>query len=103
MKDAGVIVRIGNFLLLTAVFRLWFALAAPLGQIYVLGIRGYFKKRSLIVRGGRRLRVVRKRSRRRQQKARWQKKYGFLLSALQSVSEGNLQTEFNGDWGSLNR
>ncbi len=99
LQDASVIVRIGNFLLLTAVFRLWFALAAPLSQVYVLGIRGYFKKRSLIVRGGRRLRVVVKRGRRRQQKARWQKKYGFLLSALQSVSEGNLQTEFSGEWG----
>ena len=99
LQDASVIVRIGNLLLLTAVFRLWFALAVPLSQVYVFGIRGYFKKRSLIVRGGRRLRVVVKRGRRRQQKTRWQKKYGFLLSALQSVSEGNLQTEFSGDWG----
>ncbi len=99
MQDARNIVLIGNFLLLTGVFRFWYALAAPLGQIYVLSIRGYFKKRSLIVRVARRLRVVVKRGRRRQQKAQWQKKYGFLLSALQSVSEGNLQTEFNGDWG----
>lgn len=99
LQDASVIVRIGNFLLLTAVFRLWFALAAPLSQIYVLGFRGYFKKRSLIVRGIRRLRAVLKRSRRRLQKARWQKKYGFLLTALQSVSEGNLQAEFSGNWG----
>lgn len=99
LQDARNIVLIGNFLLLTAAFRFWFALAAPLGQIYVLGISGYFKKKSLIVRTVRRLRVVIKRGKRRQQKARWQKKYGFLLSALQSVSEGNLQTEFSGDWG----
>lgn len=99
LQDTKVIVLIGNFLLLTAVFRLWLALAAPLGQVYVLGFRGYFRKQSLIVRGIRRLRVVLKRSRRRQKKANWQKKYGFLLLALQSVSEGNLQAEFSGDWG----
>lgn len=90
MSDTKNIVLIGNFLLLTVAFRFWFALAAPLGQIYVLGISGYFKKRSLIVRVVRRIRVVIKRRKMRQQKARWQKKYGFLLSALQSVSEGNL-------------
>lgn len=99
LSKAQNFVLAGNLLLLTFAFRLWLALAAPLGQIYELGIRGYFKKHSLIVRGIRRMRVVIKRGKRRQQKARWQKKYGFLLSAVQSVSEGNLQTEITGDWG----
>lgn len=99
LSKANILVQAGNLILLTVAFRLWLALAAPLGQIYELGIRGYFKKHSLTVRGIRRMRVVIKRGKRRQQKARWQKKYGFLLSAVQSVFEGNLQTEIAGDWG----
>lgn len=99
LGDTHNIVMIGNFLLLTAAFRFWFALAAPLSQVYALGFRGYFRRRSLIVRCIRRIRIVIKKKKRRVQKAKWQKKYGFLLSALQSVSEGNLQTEFSGDWG----
>lgn len=99
LSDTRVIVIIGSYFLLTFAFRFWLALAAPLSQVYVLGFRGYFRKHSLIVRAIRRMRVVIKREKRRQQKARWQKKYGFLLSALQSVSEGNLQTEIAGDWG----
>lgn len=99
LSKAQNLVLAGNLILLTITFRLWFALATSLSQIYVLGFRGYFRKHSMIVRCFRRMRVVLKRSKRRQQKARWQKKYGFLLSALQSVSEGNLQAEFSKDWG----
>lgn len=99
LSKAHNLVLAGNLLLLTFAFRLWLALAAPLSQVYVLGFRGYFRKHSLIVRCIRRMRVVIKRRKIRQQKAKWQKKYGFLLSALQSVSDGNLQTELAGDWG----
>lgn len=99
LSKAQNLVQAGNLILLTVAFRLWFALAAPLSQVYTLGFLGYFRKHSLIVRCIRRLRVVIKRGKRRQQKAKWEKKYGFLLSALQSVSDGNLQTELAGDWG----
>lgn len=99
LSKAHNLVLAGNLLLLTITFRLWFALAAPLSQIYVLGFRGYFRKHSLIVRCIRRMRVVIRRKRRKLQKAKWQKKYGFLLAAVQSVSEGNLQAEISGDWG----
>lgn len=99
LGDTHNIVMIGNFLLLTAAFRFWFALAAPLSQVYALGFRGYFRRRSLIVRCIRRIRIVIKKKKRRVQKAKWQKKYGYLLTAVRSVSEGNLQTEFTGDWG----
>lgn len=99
LREAEIIVMTGNLVLLTAAFRLWFGFAAGLGQVYVLGFRGYFKKRSLLVRGIRRIRVAVKRGMRRQRRVRWQKKYGFLLTAVRSVSEGDLQTEFTGDWG----
>lgn len=101
LAKAHDLVLAGNLILLTFVFRLWLALAAPIGQIYVLGVRGYFKKHSLLVRIVRRMRVVIKRHKRRFRQAQWQKKYGSLLTAVRSVSEGNLQTEFTGDWGEL--
>ncbi len=99
LREAEIIVMTGNLVLLTVAFRLWFAIAAGLGQFYVLGFRGYFRKRSLLVRGIRRMRVALKRGRRRLRRAQWQRKYGFLLTAVRSMSEGNLQTEFTGDWG----
>lgn len=93
------IVMAGNLILLTVAFRLWFMLATPLCQVYVLGIRGYFRKHSLLVRCARKMRVVIKRGRRRHRRMQWQKKYGYLVTAIRSVSEGNLQTEFTDDWG----
>lgn len=93
------IVQACNLILLTIVFRFWLALATPLSQVYVLGIREYFRKHSLLVRSVRRMRVVIKRERRRLRRKHWQKKYGFLVTAVRSVSDGNLQTEFTGDWG----
>lgn len=92
-------VQVANLILLTVAFRFWLALATPFCQIYVLGVNRYFKKSSLIVRFFRRMRVVLKRERRRLRRAHWQKKYGYLMTAVRSVSEGNLQTEFTGDWG----
>lgn len=93
------IVQAGNLILLTVAFRFWLALATPFCQIYVFGVRGYFRKYSLLVRCARKMRVVIKRRRRRLRRQHWQKKYGYLLTAVRSVYEGNLQTEFIGDWG----
>lgn len=93
------IVQAGNLILLTVAFRFWLALATPFCQIYVFGVRGYFRKHSLLVRCARKMRIVIKRERRRRRRRQWQKKYGYLLTAVHSVSEGNLQTEFTGDWG----
>lgn len=99
LKKAEVIVLAGNLILIAVVFRLWFALETPLCQVHVLGVSGYFKKRSLLVREIRIMRVMVKRKLLRSRRAHWQKKYGYLLTAVRSVSEGNLQTEFTGDWG----
>lgn len=99
LATTGIIVRAANLILITVAFRFWLALATPFCQIYLLGIRGYFKKNSLLVRFIRRMRVVIKREKRRLRRKKWQKKYGYLVTAVRSVSEGNLQTEFTGDWG----
>lgn len=93
------IVQAGNLILLTVAFRFWLALATPFCQIYVFGVRGYFRKHSLLVRCARKMRVVIKRRRRRLRRMHWQKKYGYLVMAVRSVYEGNLQTEFSEDWG----
>ncbi|MCM1415402.1 MAG: sensor histidine kinase [bacterium] len=99
LGDAQTIVLAGNLVLIALMFRLWFALIMPLCQVYDAGVRAYLKKHSLLVRGFRRLRVIVKRTQRRHRRLQWQKKYGFLLAAVRSISEGNLQTEFVGDWG----
>lgn len=143
-----------NLLFLALSFGLWYFLVTSLGQVYVLGIKRYLKKRSLVCRLFRRVRIYGKRK-----KAQWrqallyadpaqdqsrlllklvvfnfllialislfwifgifllipysvllyvllrryvsivQGNYAKMLTAVQSVAAGNLQTEFEGDWG----
>ncbi len=47
---ARTIVWVINLLLLTMAFTLWFTLVTALGQVYVSGIRGYFRKRCFCYR-----------------------------------------------------
>lgn len=156
LSEAGAqgIVTAGNFILLMGIFSLWFFLVTFLGQMYVLGIRNYFKKRCFCCRLFRRVRILIRRKRARFNRefdhmdleqdmnipllklltvnylilvlisvfwilalvplalyTVWlyfflrkriqvvQEKYGFLLDATRSLADGNLQTEFTGDWG----
>lgn len=148
------IVMAGNFLLLMIVFSLWFLLLTALGQVYVLGIRNYCRKRCFFYRLFRRWRILVRRKKARFNRAFeqmdlerdmnipllkliavnyliiallsvfwilgvfplaaysvWlyfflqkririvQEKYACLLDATRSLADGNLQTEFGGDWG----
>lgn len=56
--EAQGIVTVGNFLLLMLVFSLWFFLVTILGQVYVTGIRTYFRKRCFCYRVFRWVRVI---------------------------------------------
>lgn len=56
--EAQGIVTVGNFLLLMLVFSLWFFLVTILGQVYVTGIRTYFRKRCFCYRMFRWVRVI---------------------------------------------
>lgn len=153
-KMAQGIVMTGNFLFLMMVFKLWYFLLTALGQMYVLGIRNYFRKRCFCCRLFRRVRILIRRKKARFNRefdhmdleqdmnipllklltvnylilvlisvfwilalvplalyTVWlyfflrkrirvvQEKYGLLLDATHSLAEGNLQTEFTGDWG----
>lgn len=50
MTGARTIVWVINLLLLTMAFTLWFALVTALDQVYVFGLRGYFRKRCFCYR-----------------------------------------------------
>ena len=63
--DAHIVVLAGNLLVLTASFFLWFMLVTALCQVYLFGIRGYFRKRCLCYRIVRYMRVSCKRKKMR--------------------------------------
>ncbi|MDE7428489.1 MAG: HAMP domain-containing histidine kinase, partial [Lachnospiraceae bacterium] len=66
--DAQNIVLAGNLLFLMAAFFLWFMLVTSFCQVYLFGIRGYFRKRCLCYRVIRSTRVSLKRKKMRLQR-----------------------------------
>lgn len=63
VMGTGPIVLVINLLFLTVAFTLWFTLVTALGQVYVFGIRGYFRKRCFCYRLFRYVRVSVRRKR----------------------------------------